>query len=403
MHSNRFVLAALAVLAIWPESAQAIPAWARKYNTNCSGCHFPTVPRLNASGLAFKWAGYRMPGEIGKNTEVKKIEEYLAARGIVRYVYAKTEKQSADLNTLTVPSASLFAGGAIGTNYGALFEFERTSDGAVDLIGHIAGVWGKENGFGGVRVGQGHWLGGAVAGFDRPTGILAPLPLEEPAAPGVPFRFTGDVVGIETFYVFRGINKTSVQVANRLAAGASEEGGGEMEVASSQTGQDLIVTNELVLDDLGASLGLVGYFGAIKGVDVEQPDLKSRYYRLGITANKFFGPVEGQAGYVRSQNSRLPVGPASPFSSAQTSGNGYWLYGGFTSKPTLLTLYTRYEFLDPNRKGADDALRRFVVGSVLPVNVPEYLRLGLEYFRTTPQGAGALKRQGLKGEVQLAF
>ncbi len=38
-----------------------IPAWARKYNMNCSGCHYPAPPRLNATGQRFKWAGYRMP------------------------------------------------------------------------------------------------------------------------------------------------------------------------------------------------------------------------------------------------------------------------------------------------------------------------------------------------------
>lgn len=26
-----------------------IPAWARKYNMNCSGCHYPAAPRLNAT------------------------------------------------------------------------------------------------------------------------------------------------------------------------------------------------------------------------------------------------------------------------------------------------------------------------------------------------------------------
>ncbi len=170
-------------------NARALPSWARKYNMNCSGCHYPTVPRLNATGLSFKWAGYRMPSEIGKNAEVKKIEEYLAARVVVQYDYTKTEKQPADANSLGLPSASLFAAGAIGTNYGAYMEFEREPEGTIDLIGQIGGVWGKENGFGGVRVGQGHMIiGGAVAGFDRPTGIVSPLALSVSTTRGVPLR-----------------------------------------------------------------------------------------------------------------------------------------------------------------------------------------------------------------------
>ena len=376
-----------------------IPAWARKYNMNCSGCHYPTVPRLNATGLAFKWAGYRMPDEIGKNAEVKKIEEYLSARVIARYVYTKTESQSADTNSFVIPSASLFAGGGLGTNYGAFLEFERTPDAAIDLVGQLSGVWGKEKGFGGLRVGQGHLIvGGAAAGFDRPTGILSPLALDEPTTPGVPFRFTGDVAGVEAFYVFGGINRTSVQIVNGLAAG-----GEGMETETTTTTHDLVVSNQLMLDDQGANLAAVGYFGSISGLDAAQADLKSRYYRIGVSANKFFGGFEGQAGYVYSNNSRLPLGATSTFTSATQSGNGYWLYGGYTVKPSYWTVYGRYESLDPNRSLSDDALRRVVLGSVLPVNVPEYLRIGLEYSLASPQGSDALKRHGLRTELHVAF
>ena len=280
---------AAAALALAPRPAGALPSWARKYNMNCSGCHYPTVPRLNATGFAFKWAGYRMPADIGTNAEVKKIEEYLAARGIVRYVYTKTEKQAADTNSLTLPSASLFAAGSVGKNYGAFIEFERTPEATIDLIGQIVGVWGKEKGFGGVRLGQGHMIvGGVVAGFDRPTGILAPLALDEPTTPGVPFRLAGDVAGIEGFYVFGGMNRTSVQYVNSVAPG-----GEGMESASSATRHDWVVTNQLMLDEAGAALAAVGYFGSVTGLDSLQAGLKSRYYRLGLSGNKFVGPVRG--------------------------------------------------------------------------------------------------------------
>ena len=380
-------------------TGRAIPAWARKYNMNCSGCHYPTVPRLNATGIGFKWSGYRMPSEIGKNAEVKKIENYLSVRGVVQYVYTKTEKSEADSNTLFLPSASLFAGGAVGTNYGAFVEFERTPNGAVDLIGQINGVWGSEKGYGGIRAGQGHMIvGGAVAGFDRPTGVLSPLPLSESTTPGVPFSFTGDVAGVEAFYVFGGINRTSVMFVNGYTGG-----GGGMEAAKSTTSHDWVVTNQLMLDDVGASLAAVGYFGTVKGLDSTQAGLNSSYYRIGLSANKFIGPFEAQAGYVYSGNSRLPTGAMSTFTSSSITGNGYWLYGGYTVKPSYWTLYGRYESLDPNSSVSNDALQRIVFGSVLPVNVPEYIRVGLEYFLDTPQAAGALKRSGVRAEIHVVF
>ena len=44
-------------------TAQAMPAWARKYNADCSLCH-TTYPRLNRTGYEFKRLGYRFPTEL---------------------------------------------------------------------------------------------------------------------------------------------------------------------------------------------------------------------------------------------------------------------------------------------------------------------------------------------------
>ena len=43
-------------------SAEAIPAFARKYATSCMTCH-TVFPKLNAFGTAFRLSGYRMPKE----------------------------------------------------------------------------------------------------------------------------------------------------------------------------------------------------------------------------------------------------------------------------------------------------------------------------------------------------
>jgi hypothetical protein len=50
------------ILAAWPSTASAVPAFARKYQTSCQTCHI-VFPKLNAFGEAFRLRGYRMPGE----------------------------------------------------------------------------------------------------------------------------------------------------------------------------------------------------------------------------------------------------------------------------------------------------------------------------------------------------
>lgn len=56
-----------------PEEAQAVPAFARKYNTNCMDWH-TAPPMLNAFGQRFLENGYQLPGiEDGGSTGKKKL------------------------------------------------------------------------------------------------------------------------------------------------------------------------------------------------------------------------------------------------------------------------------------------------------------------------------------------
>ena len=56
------VAAAVAFLIVPAKSADAVPVFARKYQTSCQTCHI-VFPKLNAFGEAFRLRGYRMPGE----------------------------------------------------------------------------------------------------------------------------------------------------------------------------------------------------------------------------------------------------------------------------------------------------------------------------------------------------
>lgn len=53
-------LLAATAFCLWPNRADAIPAFARRYHTACTTCHV-VVPKLNAFGIAFRNNGYRIP------------------------------------------------------------------------------------------------------------------------------------------------------------------------------------------------------------------------------------------------------------------------------------------------------------------------------------------------------
>src|SRR5262245_23064245 len=61
-------------------STKAMPMFARKYGVPCSTCH-TSAPRLNETGYRFRAAGFRMPEEIGRESEEAfDIFDYLSTR-----------------------------------------------------------------------------------------------------------------------------------------------------------------------------------------------------------------------------------------------------------------------------------------------------------------------------------
>lgn len=66
------VLAIGAAVVACAVQAEAVPAFARKYQTSCQTCH-SMFPKLNAFGEAFRLKGYRMPGETEEMVKEKPV------------------------------------------------------------------------------------------------------------------------------------------------------------------------------------------------------------------------------------------------------------------------------------------------------------------------------------------
>ena len=371
-----------------------IPAWARKYNMNCSGCHYPAAPRLNATGLRFRWAGYRMPEEMGEKIDVNQLSNYISLRGRMRYDYSKTENQPASTSSFTFNDVTLFYGGPLGRRFAAFAELEREPSGEVGLVANILGIWGTENRYGGFRAGQMHWLQrDGVAGFERPTGIRTPTPFGGKLTGGtnsIPFAFATDQLGVEWFYV-SGRNRVSAEVLNGIGPNGSA---GPTDLDPEK---DLVVTDQFLLDERGSGVTAVGYYGTVKGINVGAATLRSHFMRVGLTANKIVSNFELLGGFAWGKDKDLPL------ATADIKGMGYWVSGQYMFAKSSLTVFGRYEFVDPNTDVADNGTRRFVLGSVVPVGLPEYLRFALEGALDVPQASAAPKKTGLTAELMLNF
>jgi hypothetical protein len=279
-----------------------------------------------------------MPEDIGKPASVDEVKNYIALRGRVRYVYDKTEGQPASTSSFQFNDATLFFAGPFGKNYGAFFELERESNGELGLQAHVESAWGKEKSYGGFRVGLMHWLlRDGVAGFDRPTGIRTPIPVDGPLTAGIPFAFSQDQLGMEVYYV-AGRNRLSAEVLNGINAG------GGAGASDSDKKKDFVVTDQFLFDDAGSGLTAVGYYGSLRGADPAAESVTSHFWRVALSANKIVNQFEALGGVVYGKDTDLPTGGA--FSSPDVTGLGYWFYAGYSvpvkSGGNPLTLYGRY-------------------------------------------------------------
>lgn len=112
-----------AVESIGPNTASAMPAFARKYDSPCSSCHV-AFPKLNEFGIAFKQRGYRMEDE-GPGDPVWKLTS-IPLGGMAQAVYEYKRDELADpkqSSEAAVSEVEFFFGGVLGPNISFFGDF----------------------------------------------------------------------------------------------------------------------------------------------------------------------------------------------------------------------------------------------------------------------------------------
>ncbi|GMR21379.1 MAG: hypothetical protein BMS9Abin36_1979 [Gammaproteobacteria bacterium] len=128
---NCFALVLLmSVSAVWVSPAQAIPAFARKYETPCTTCH-TAWPKLNSFGRQFKENGYKFArGEQGKTQVISDFLEWdknVPVTGIfVARPYDK--KKSGDVKLRALHEIEILIAGVIYKDVSGYFELEAEDE-----------------------------------------------------------------------------------------------------------------------------------------------------------------------------------------------------------------------------------------------------------------------------------
>ncbi len=402
VHVAMWFVVASVMFALFPSTASAIPAWSRRYDVQCSTCHYPAPPRLNAYGHKFRRAQFRLPDEFNKDADWKNLKNYVAFRIRGRYEYDSNEGAGTVTSSFKLNDATLFYAGPVSKNFSGFVELERPGDEEIiEAVVSIGGIRGKPDSFWTFRLGQFHTLTRVgFGGLDRPTGISTPSAVSRALVSGNSFALNQDQVGAEGTYVHKNWRIIG-QLLNGSNSLTNADPGKTSDQADENRAKDAVLAYELMWGETASGLTVFGYRGTQDDLaNATAPDIVT-LKRFGVTAAQVFKKgFEVQGGYVRGTDDYdIPVAGVD-----SVDGNGYWVeLEQYFSKAKDFTIFGRYDSTDPDTDVSDNSRKQVTVGFVWPV-AEWHAKWAVELQNVTQQsGGGDLKDKKAVGELMLNF
>ena len=453
------VAIAVGVVVIGSSNAEAIPAFARKYQTSCQTCHI-AFPKLNPFGEAFRLRGYRMPAETEDMIKEKPIP--LGAPAYKRLwpdavwpsdvpgtiplsvntVFAdrttRTEAEDAIAETVkndfNFPAeVSLLTGGTLGESLSFFGEvvFEPTVEEGhvgVDLsLEHsqlnFNGPFGSGAAFN-LKVGR--FIPEAAYAFSTRSVLTTEGPANvftfNPIAPGGGAEVGGEgagialpesVDGLEAYGVVRHRFLYSGGLANGIGPGTDTMDGNNRKdffgrvaykIGGLALDGDGYAPSEKNWQERSLRLGLFAYRG--DGTAIFSPVAESdrsledrKFVRSGFDANLFFQNLNLIGGFVRGRDTLAEYeqrANARPLLELGDFTYHTWFAEGDYVVMPWLHGAARYEWLRPAREGEPDFKR------IVP-NLTALIRANVKAYVEYERDLGASDNYLLEAALRFAF
>lgn len=426
----RILGCALVLLATWPwPTAEAIPAFARKYETSCQTCHI-AFPKLNPFGVAFRMRGYHLPDETEDLIKEKPVSLGAPAYkkvwpqtvwpsdmpGTVPLSLSTifndtTERTTNDegenqtiKNDLHFPEeVSILSGGTLGESLSFFGEivFASELDGVSVELEHaqlnVNGPFGSGHAFN-VKMGRfmpeiaqdfGH---GSVLTTEGPAAFFGYAPIaahggsevgdEEGAGIALPMG----VDGMEAYGVVSHRFLYSVGFSNGIGPGTdSVDGNAQKDVFGAVSYKfgglpydgDGYVASDKNWSELSFQIGAFAYHGDGNNIFFDGPTsgslLEDRSFtRIGVNTNVYIKDLNLIAGYVNGKD-EIAEYIDSEANVGKFIYNTWFLEGDYVLLPWLQPAI-RYEWLNPGDKEAPNFERVVThVTALARANVRTYL------------------------------
>lgn len=382
-----------------PTPSEAIPAFARKYNVDCSMCH-TIVPKLNRTGYEFRLAGYRMPDQIGQDASANfRLGDFFSARIQTGYKYTNhnAEATNGDHNesNLFFKEFTMYPlAGSWGKNFGSLTEISMAPGESPELEnGFVRYASGNKDAWWQARLGIMHaWEGFGAS--DRTVSLSRPL-FQTSNATGSNFKlWSKDEMAAEVGY---NMANTGTSVAFRVSNGITDTGepaqGGDFTKDTSKTAHNdksySLVVNQFINDD--SAVSLYYYRGAVPYAS----DNKDNFSRFAAYANFWAMPDQLNllAGYGWGKEDLADNSVAN-----LDKSKGYFVEADYHVSSTL-ALAARFDKWDPSNKNSDD--KKTAVTLSGNVYTMEGLQLITDYrhVKSDVSGGGSDKDDSLEARM----
>jgi hypothetical protein len=197
------------------------------------------------------------------------------------------------------------------------------------------------------------------------------MPLSRALVAGNPYTINQDQVGVEGAYVFKN-HRFFGQVLNGADLGTAST----TDHADQNRQKDWLVGYEFMWGDLASGLSLFYYDGTQDDLtSAVAPDVL-KFKRYGVTASQVWKHgFEIQGGFVQGKDDYdIPIAPGVE----DRTGQGYWVeVMQHWEAAHDLSVFGRYETLDPDTDVEENVRSAAIVGFVWPV-ASWHVRWGLE-------------------------
>lgn len=439
---------ALLVICPWP-NAQAIPAFARKYQTSCQTCHI-AYPKLNPFGTAFRLRGYHLPDE----TE-DLIKEQPVSLGAPSYkklwpqtvwpsdipgtvplslgtIFTYTTERTTDeegssqtiKNDLHFPEeVALLSGGTLGDSlsfFGEIVFASEAGEVSVELEHaqvNFNGPFGSGNAFN-VKVGRfmpeiAQSFGHGAMLTDGPEAFFGYAPIaahggyEVGGDEGGGIALPHTVDGMEAYGVLGHRFLYSAGFANGISGQETADGNAQKDIYGKVAYKigglpfdgEGYVASDKNWSELSLQLGTFVYQGFGRNIffpsDEEGNLLEDRNFtRFGLDANLYLNDLNMVVGYTHGRDEIAEYVDSAPDVNTYTY-NTWFLEGDYVLLPWLHP-GVRYEWLDPADSEAPNFQRVVpTVSALIRANV----KASVEYQRNT----GASDDYALNGMLRVLF